>query len=99
MNNYECDIKRFKKYDDKIKKYFNGDYNQILMKNIKLPRIFFENIEDPFINNYLNFSFPKIMHKSFIEYDEDIYKEFLGFLKVIYKSQLLMDILFMSRIL
>ena len=35
------------------------------------------------------------MHKSFIEYDMDIYQEFLDFLKYIYKSRLLQDIFYL----
>ena len=94
--NDELDIKKFNKFEQKIKDLFKGDHNQLVITNIKLEHIFFENIENPFIeNNYLYFSFPFLFHKSFLEYDEEIYKDFLDFLKYIYQSPLISDIFYL----
>ena len=95
MKNDEFDKKRIKKYDNQIQSLFDGDYDKLFIKNIVIPGDFFENIGNPFINNYLCFPFPQLMHKSFIEYDEEIYKEFLDFLKYIYNSELLKDIYYL----
>ena len=95
MKNDESDKKRIKAYDYQIQSLFDGDYDKLFIKNIAVPEDFFENIGNPFINNYLCFPFPQLMHKSFIEYDENIYKEFLDFLKYIYKSELLQDIYYL----
>lgn len=94
--NDEADIKKFNKFDQKIKDIFSEDHNQLVIKNIKLEHIFFENIENPFIeNNYLYYSFPFLLHKSFLEYDKDIYNDFLDFFKYIYQSPLISDIYYM----
>ena len=75
---------------------FNDNHNQLIIKNIKIEENFFENIENPFIgDNYLYFSFPGLLHKSFLEFDEEIYDSFLDFLKYIYKSNLLNDIYYL----
>jgi len=95
MKNNEFDKEKIDEYDNQIQSLFNGDYDKLFIKNIAIPEDFFENIGDPFINNYFCFSFPDLMHKSFIEYDKEIYEEFLDFLKYIYKSQLLQHIYYL----
>ena len=97
MKNDELDKERIEKYDTQIQTLFAGDYDNLFIKNIVIPGDFFENIENPFINNYLCFSFPELMHKSFIEYNKEIYEEFLDFLKYIYKSKLLQDIYYLCN--
>ena len=95
IKNNDEDIKYIKNYENNIHNLFNGDYNKILIKNIDFPEYFFENIENPFIDNYLSFPFPTIFHKSFLEYDNEIYKDFLDFLTFIYQSPLLTDIYYL----
>ena len=97
IKNDDLDIKKMKMYDKNIQNLFNGDYNKIVIKNIKLQETFFENIENPFIDNYLFFSFPSLLHKSFIEYDKDIYNDFIDFLKFIYRTPLLSDIYYLCE--
>ena len=62
-------LKKLELYNSKIQILLHGDYNKIVIKNIKLPEIFFENLENPFIDNFLFFTFPELLHKNFIEYD------------------------------
>ena len=75
------------------------DYNKYTIKNIltdiEIPEIFFDKIENPFMDNYLYYSFPTLFKKSFLQYDEVIYKEFLDFLRFIYKSTLIKDIYYL----
>ena len=96
LKNTELDKRRMEIYDEQIQSLLGGDYDKIVFRKIPQPLLFFENIENPFINNYFYFPFPQLMHKSFIEYDEDIYKEFKIFLKSIYQSKLLKDIYYLS---
>ena len=62
IKNNDSDIKKMELYNSKIQILLDGDYNKIVIKNIKLPEIFFENLENPFIDNYLFFSFPELLH-------------------------------------
>ena len=88
--------KKYNKFEQRIKDLFKGDHNQLVIKNIKLENIFFKNIKNPFAeNNYLYFSFPLFLHKSFLEYDKEIYDDFLDFLKYIYQSTLISDIYYL----
>ena len=97
IKNNDSDIKKMELYNSKIQILLNGDYNKIVIKNIKLPEIFFENLENPFIDNYLFFTFPELLHKNFIEYDQEIYNDFIEFLKFIYRSPLLNDIYYLCE--
>ena len=97
IKNEDEDINKMKMYDEEIKNLLDGDYNKIVIKNIKLQEIFFENLENPFINNYLFFSFPTFLHKNFIEYDKDIYNDFIDYLKFIYKTPLINDIYYLCE--
>ena len=97
IKNNDSDIKRMEFYNSKIQILLNGDYNKIVIKNIKLPEIFFENLENPFIDNYLFFTFPDLLHKNFIEYDQEIYNDFIEFLKFIYRAHLLNDIYYLCE--
>ena len=96
VKNNETDKQKFNNFPKNIKGLFNGKDSQLIIKNIKIEQNFFENIENPFIeNNYLYFSFPVLLHKSFLEYDQEIYDSFLEFLTSIYKSNLLSDIYYL----
>ena len=95
MKNDKFDREKMEIHKEQIQSLFGGDYDKVLIGNIAQPLIFFDNIGNPFIDNYLCFPFPGSMHKSFIEYNEDIYKEFHEFLKYIYKSKLLQDIYYL----
>ena len=56
----------FNNFPNTIKDLFNGNDNPLIIKNIKTEENFFENIENPFIDdNYLYFSFPVLLHKNF----------------------------------
>lgn len=92
--NDDKDKERFKGYKKIIKELFNNE-NDLVLKNIIVPADFFEFLANPFINNYLAFPFPVLLHKNFLEYDRDIYNEFLEFLKYIYKSELIQDIYYL----
>ena len=97
IKNNDSEIKEMECYDSKIQILLNGDYNKIVVKNIKLPEIFFDNLENPFIDNYLYFTFPDLLHKNFIEYDQEIYNDFIEFLKFIYRAPLLNDIYYLCE--
>jgi len=94
MQNTKEEIEEMKIYDMKLKALPQVDYNKILYKNIK-PGKFFANIGDPFSSNYLAYTFPDCIHKSYIEYDKEIYIEFLEFLRFVYKSPLMQDIFYL----
>jgi len=94
LHNNEDEIRKLKKYDKELNPLLKVDYNKILYKNIS-PEGFFDDIENPFCDNYLAYTFPDFIHKTFIEYDNEIYCEFLEFLKFIYKSPLMQDIYYL----
>lgn len=94
MKNDTYDKNRFIIYEDIIKKLFVNSDN-LLLSNIGLPGVFFENINNPFIDNFLAFPFPTIFHKNFLEYIPEIYQDFLEHLKYIYKSILIQDIYYL----
>ena len=94
MQNNTYDNKRFIIYQDKIKELF-GDSNKLLLQNIKIAGDFFKRINNPFIDNYLAFPFPTLFHKNFLEYDQEVYCEFLKYLKYIYQSILMRDIYYL----
>ena len=89
-------------FDKEFKLANKIDYNKYTIKNIltdiEIPEVFFDKIENPFMNNYLYYSFPTLFRKSFLQYDEIIYKEFLDFLRFIYKSTLAKDIYYLCPV-
>ena len=98
IKNHDIENKIIKNHisdSNQLHDLFNENTDILLYENIKSLDSFFENINNPFIDNYLCFRFPAILHKNFLEYDEDIYQEFKAFLKFIYKSRLLSDIYYL----
>ena len=84
--------------NNKLEKFFGFGLNDLISKNIKCSHSNFLNkFENPFIDNYLCYPFPTFLHKNYLEFYEDIYNDFLDYLKYIYKSSIMQDIYYLCE--